>query len=48
VNQAKLDFALWDAVGGYSPAGELMADVYDAHVRLAQRIEELGWHPTSS
>src|SRR5437588_5305942 len=41
---AKLDFALWDAVGGYSPAGEVMADVYDDHVRLAQRIEELGWH----
>ncbi len=21
-----------------------MADVYDEHIRLAQRLEELGWH----
>src|SRR6266852_3857372 len=41
---AKLDFALWDAVGGYSPKGTEMADVYDEHIRLAQRVEELGWH----
>lgn len=41
---AKLDFAFWDAVGGYSKPGENMADVYDDHVRLAQRVEELGWH----
>jgi len=39
---AKLDFALWDAVGGYNPKKDTMADVYDEHVRLAQRIEELG------
>jgi alkanesulfonate monooxygenase SsuD/methylene tetrahydromethanopterin reductase-like flavin-dependent oxidoreductase (luciferase family) len=41
---ATLDFALWDAVGGYSPKGTEMADVYDEHIRLAQHIEELGWH----
>ncbi len=41
---AEIDFALWDAVGGYSPPGENMADVYDEHIRLAQEIEEAGWH----
>jgi alkanesulfonate monooxygenase SsuD/methylene tetrahydromethanopterin reductase-like flavin-dependent oxidoreductase (luciferase family) len=41
---AKLEFALWDAVGGYSEKGEEMANVYDDHIRLAQRIEQLGWH----
>jgi len=39
-----IDFALWDAVGGYSGQNELMADVYDRHIRLAQEIEEAGWH----
>ena len=39
---AKLDFALWDSVPLPSTAD--VADVYDNHVRLAQRIEELGWH----
>lgn len=41
---AKIDFALWDAVGGYSPTGSNMADVYDEHIRLAQELEEAGWH----
>jgi alkanesulfonate monooxygenase SsuD/methylene tetrahydromethanopterin reductase-like flavin-dependent oxidoreductase (luciferase family) len=41
---AEIDFALWDAVGGYSSKGESMADVYDEHIRLAQEIEEAGWH----
>ena len=41
---AKLDFALWDGVGGYSEKYEHMADVYEEHIKLAQRIEELGWH----
>ncbi len=41
---SKLDFALWDAVGGYSPKKDTMADVYDEHIRLAARVEELGWH----
>ena len=41
---AKLDFALWDAVGGYAESYVQMADVYEEHIRLAQRIEELGWH----
>jgi len=41
---AKLDFALWDAVGGYSERRQVMADVYDEHIRLAQEIEQDGWH----
>jgi alkanesulfonate monooxygenase SsuD/methylene tetrahydromethanopterin reductase-like flavin-dependent oxidoreductase (luciferase family) len=41
---ARLDFALWDAVGGYSEKSEVMADVYDKHIRLAREIEELGYH----
>jgi alkanesulfonate monooxygenase SsuD/methylene tetrahydromethanopterin reductase-like flavin-dependent oxidoreductase (luciferase family) len=41
---AKLDFALWDAVGGYTQAGEQMADVYDDHIRLARELDEAGWH----
>lgn len=40
----KIDFALWDAVGGYAPTDRPMADVYDEHIRLAQEIEEAGWH----
>jgi alkanesulfonate monooxygenase SsuD/methylene tetrahydromethanopterin reductase-like flavin-dependent oxidoreductase (luciferase family) len=38
----KLDFALWDSVG--YKEGTPTADAYDDHIRLAQRIEELGWH----
>ena len=41
---ATLEFALWDAVGGYSETNDDMADMYDDHIRLAARIEELGWH----
>lgn len=40
----KIDFALWDAVGGYSSRETNMADVYDEHIRLAQQIERDGWH----
>src|SRR5437899_6979608 len=40
---AKLQFAFWDSVGGYSPPGTEMAEVYAEHIRLAQHIEELGW-----
>ncbi len=40
----KIDFALWDAVGGYSGSEESMADVYDEHIRLAQELDEAGWH----
>ncbi|HTE85190.1 MAG TPA: LLM class flavin-dependent oxidoreductase [Dehalococcoidia bacterium] len=40
---AKLEFALWDAVGGRGKPGSEMADVYDDHIRMAQRAEELGW-----
>ncbi len=39
-----LDFAFWDAVGGYSETYVEMKDVYEEHIRLSQRIEELGWH----
>jgi alkanesulfonate monooxygenase SsuD/methylene tetrahydromethanopterin reductase-like flavin-dependent oxidoreductase (luciferase family) len=39
---AGLDFAFWDAVGHGDD--EDVADVYDEHVRLAGRLEELGWH----
>ena len=39
---AQLQFAFWDGVGGYAAHDEAMADVYDEHVRLAQRLEELG------
>jgi alkanesulfonate monooxygenase SsuD/methylene tetrahydromethanopterin reductase-like flavin-dependent oxidoreductase (luciferase family) len=39
----KLEFAFWDAVSPRSDDGETMADVYDAHIQLAQRLEELGW-----
>jgi len=41
---ARIDFALWDAVGGYADRDAPMADVYDEHVRLAQEIEQLGFH----
>jgi alkanesulfonate monooxygenase SsuD/methylene tetrahydromethanopterin reductase-like flavin-dependent oxidoreductase (luciferase family) len=41
---AEIDFALWDAVGGYSSNSEVMADVYDDHIRLAQQLDEAGWH----
>jgi len=40
----KIDFALWDAVGGYSSRDANMADVYDEHIRLAQQLERDGWH----
>lgn len=40
---AKLEFAFWDAVGPRAEDGDTMADVYDEHIRLAQRLEELGW-----
>ncbi len=38
-----LDFALWDAFSD-AAEGQSAADVYDEHVRLAQRIDELGYH----
>jgi alkanesulfonate monooxygenase SsuD/methylene tetrahydromethanopterin reductase-like flavin-dependent oxidoreductase (luciferase family) len=41
---ARIDFALWDAVGGYGGSGTAMADVYDDHIRLAQAADEAGWH----
>ncbi|HEY5210977.1 MAG TPA: LLM class flavin-dependent oxidoreductase [Stellaceae bacterium] len=40
----QLDFALWDAVGGYAQNNESMADVYDEHIRLAQQLDAQGWH----
>ncbi len=41
---AKMDFAFWDAVGGYSEKYETMADRYDDHIKLAEEVERLGWH----
>lgn len=40
---ATLDFAFWDAIP-HSSSGAAIADDYDAHIALAQRIEALGWH----
>jgi alkanesulfonate monooxygenase SsuD/methylene tetrahydromethanopterin reductase-like flavin-dependent oxidoreductase (luciferase family) len=39
----KLDFAFWDVIP-HSSSGAGIAEDYDAHIRLAQRIEALGWH----
>src|SRR5207253_8032605 len=39
---AKLDFAYWDSMG-YAGDNAGVADIYDEHIRTAQRIEELGW-----
>ena len=41
---AKLDFAFWDPIMGADSGPKASADVFDEHIRLAQRIEELGWH----
>ena len=38
-----LDFAFWDVIP-HSSTGTAIADDYDAHIRLAQRLEGLGWH----
>src|ERR671933_178221 len=39
----KLDFAFWDSIP-HIAAGAGIADELDAHIRLAQTIERLGWH----
>lgn len=39
---ARIDFALWDAVGGYSTTASAMADVYDEHIALARELDEAG------
>src|SRR5437016_14493502 len=39
----KLDFAFWDALP-HTRSGRDIADEYDTHIALAQRIEALGWH----
>ena len=41
---ARLDFGLWDAVGGYEMVEASAADVYERHLCLAQEIEQLGYH----
>jgi alkanesulfonate monooxygenase SsuD/methylene tetrahydromethanopterin reductase-like flavin-dependent oxidoreductase (luciferase family) len=38
-----LDFAFWDALP-HTSTGTAIADEFDRHIRIAQRIEELGWH----
>ena len=40
---ATLDFAFWDALP-HTSIGTAIADEFDRHIRIAQRIEELGWH----
>ena len=40
---ARLDFAFWDSVSD-AAEGAVIADVYDDHIRLTQRIEAMGWH----
>ena len=41
---SKVDFALWDTMT-YSPSDPReAADVLDDHIRLAQKVEALGWH----
>lgn len=40
----RLEFALWDGIGGNPDPCECVADLYDEHVRLAERVEALGWH----
>jgi alkanesulfonate monooxygenase SsuD/methylene tetrahydromethanopterin reductase-like flavin-dependent oxidoreductase (luciferase family) len=37
-----LQFAFWDVIG-HSSRGTGIADEYDAHIALAQKIEALGW-----
>ncbi len=39
----KLNFAFWDGVPE-GPPEYVSADVYDMHIRLAQKLEGLGWH----
>jgi alkanesulfonate monooxygenase SsuD/methylene tetrahydromethanopterin reductase-like flavin-dependent oxidoreductase (luciferase family) len=39
----RLDFAFWDAVTPTEADGSV-AELYEDHIRQAQRIEELGWH----
>src|SRR6202049_261918 len=39
----KLDFAFWDAIPHSRTVTEIAYE-YDAHIRLAQRVEALGWH----
>lgn len=40
---ARLDFAFWDVLP-HTSSGTSIADDYDQHIRLAQRLERLGWH----
>jgi alkanesulfonate monooxygenase SsuD/methylene tetrahydromethanopterin reductase-like flavin-dependent oxidoreductase (luciferase family) len=39
----QLDFAMWDAVGGYETDKRVFAQVLEEHLALARRVEELGW-----
>src|SRR5262245_164907 len=38
-----LDFAFWDSIP-HTTSGTAIADELQQHIRLAQRIEALGWH----
>src|ERR1051326_5557735 len=39
----KVDCAFWDATS-HAAAGQAIADDLEAHIRVAQKIEGLGWH----
>jgi len=41
---SKLDFGIWDAIGGFEMAQAPTAEVYARHIRLAQMMERLGYH----
>jgi len=41
----KLDFGLWDGLGGYEmDQSATAAEVYDRHIALAELIERIGYH----
>src|ERR1700682_4450889 len=40
---SSLDFAFWDVIPHVN-TGPGIADEYDLHIRLAERVEALGWH----
>ena len=43
MRMGNLEFALWDAMP-HGTTGTGFADELDEHIRLAERVEELGWH----
>jgi alkanesulfonate monooxygenase SsuD/methylene tetrahydromethanopterin reductase-like flavin-dependent oxidoreductase (luciferase family) len=41
---AKLDFAYWDAMGEREMSAGRPAEIYERHIELARRAEQLGFH----